>query len=454
MAQRLSSEIISDSKAEILRKAQPVSLEVIEISSDDDSDDLLTKDGARRAQYTTAGGITHTGSFCAPEIIELTDSDAYDTSSDFPDQLTGLVKSPGKVPGSITKKLVAQAPKEFLPLFVDESDADDGSILVLNEPRSTRKPIRRARIPEISPSFPSARHDPKPTNTHFSGEDTRQPGVTQRPQEHVDSAKTRTDKLPSSMSARGKAEEQARREKYAEKLFAELNSTIFDDGLPRETKLNWNKRLLTTAGRARWHKSRDGVQTTEIELAAKILDRDERIRNTLSHEMCHLACWIINGDPKEGHGPAFKAWANKVMTIRPEIEITVGMHWTGLLFSDLRNLRQDITTKFYTHLNGNVKSVQKYMGDIANPLDQTNAYVAVVKLENSSPSSRKELPGPRKSAEWQLLYLKVRTALYCVIETTQILTNSTVYDISSEDEVNILVGAIKNVTLHEYDTLP
>ena len=56
---------------------------------------------------------------------------------------------------------------------------------------------------------------------------------------------------------------------------------------------------------------------------------NERIRNTLSHEMfviyhatisvgenlkssrlprCHLASWIINGDPKEGHGRIFKAW--------------------------------------------------------------------------------------------------------------------------------------------------
>lgn len=34
----------------------------------------------------------------------------------------------------------------------------------------------------------------------------------------------------------------------------------------------------------------------------------ERIRNTLSHEMCHLACWIINQDPKEGHGKVWKSW--------------------------------------------------------------------------------------------------------------------------------------------------
>lgn len=86
---------------------------------------------AGRSQNITAGGIVNKDPFRAPEIIELTDSDAYDTSSDFPDQLTDLVKSPVKVPSGITKKSVAQAPKEFLPLYVDESDADDGSILTL-----------------------------------------------------------------------------------------------------------------------------------------------------------------------------------------------------------------------------------------------------------------------------------------------------------------------------------
>lgn len=34
----------------------------------------------------------------------------------------------------------------------------------------------------------------------------------------------------------------------------------------------------------------------------------ERIRNTLSHEMCHLACWIIDEAPTENHGALFKRW--------------------------------------------------------------------------------------------------------------------------------------------------
>ncbi|KAI0062985.1 hypothetical protein BV25DRAFT_1778417, partial [Artomyces pyxidatus] len=115
---------------------------------------------------------------------------------------------------------------------------------------------------------------------------------------------------------------QAQRAEYAQDLFNELNKSVFDGGLPPDTRLVWSNRLLTTAGRARWHRSKDGVHTTQIELATKVLDSNERIRNTLSHEMCHLACWIINKDPKEGHGNAFKAWAAKVMRRRPEIEIT------------------------------------------------------------------------------------------------------------------------------------
>ena len=34
----------------------------------------------------------------------------------------------------------------------------------------------------------------------------------------------------------------------------------------------------------------------------------ERIRNTLSHEMCHLATWIIDKEINEHHGPNFKKW--------------------------------------------------------------------------------------------------------------------------------------------------
>jgi hypothetical protein len=51
-----------------------------------------------------------------------------------------------------------------------------------------------------------------------------------------------------------KEEQQAQLHTYAASLFSELNLTVFKNGLPLDTKLNWNKRLLTTAGRAKWHR--------------------------------------------------------------------------------------------------------------------------------------------------------------------------------------------------------
>ncbi|KAF8349845.1 SprT-like family-domain-containing protein, partial [Amanita rubescens] len=118
------------------------------------------------------------------------------------------------------------------------------------------------------------------------------------------------------------AREREKRERYAEDLFSELNEEVFKSSLPKETKLTWNKRLLTTAGRASWRRNKEGLHYAEIELSEKILDCKERIGNTLSHEMCHLATWIIDADPKQAHGRLFKRWASKVMKKRPEIEIT------------------------------------------------------------------------------------------------------------------------------------
>lgn len=95
---------------------------------------------------------------------------------------------------------------------------------------------------------------------------------------------------PRSNTAKAKLIERRQRlHTYAEELFSELNKTVFKGGLPTNTKLNWNKRLLKTAGRAKFHRlvgslcntvtkkliffsSRHGVQTVEIELAEKILD--------------------------------------------------------------------------------------------------------------------------------------------------------------------------------------
>ncbi|KAJ7456461.1 hypothetical protein FB451DRAFT_1183643 [Mycena latifolia] len=72
----------------------------------------------------------------------------------------------------------------------------------------------------------------------------------------------------------------AKRVIYAEQI-------VFKNRLPSldEIGLIWNNRLATTAGRAQFHRDRHGNEFAEIHLASKVVVTDERIRNTLGHEM-------------------------------------------------------------------------------------------------------------------------------------------------------------------------
>ncbi|EZF30838.1 hypothetical protein H109_06059 [Trichophyton interdigitale MR816] len=51
-----------------------------------------------------------------------------------------------------------------------------------------------------------------------------------------------------------------------------------------------------------------------IELAEKIIDCEGRLLNTLAHEYCHLANFMISGVLDQPHGASFKQWAKKCKT--------------------------------------------------------------------------------------------------------------------------------------------
>ncbi|MCJ1425743.1 hypothetical protein MMC29_003643 [Sticta canariensis] len=87
----------------------------------------------------------------------------------------------------------------------------------------------------------------------------------------------------------------------------------------------WSKKLRSTAGRANWRKETlrtkhpDGSVSIKsdrhhasIELAEKIIDDEDRLFNTIAHEYCHLANFMISGVKDNPHGKEFKEWARKV----------------------------------------------------------------------------------------------------------------------------------------------
>ena len=46
-----------------------------------------------------------------------------------------------------------------------------------------------------------------------------------------------------------------------------------------------------------------------VELSCKVVDSPQKLRNTLLHELCHVATWVINHVSKPPHGTHFKYWA-------------------------------------------------------------------------------------------------------------------------------------------------
>lgn len=94
-------------------------------------------------------------------------------------------------------------------------------------------------------------------------------------------------------------------------LFNLYNEKVFDNAIPADTPIEWNERIRQTAGFCynRRLTRRSGIveRHCRIVLATKILDHACRLRDTLLHEMCHAATWIVN-NVADGHGSYWKAW--------------------------------------------------------------------------------------------------------------------------------------------------
>lgn len=48
-------------------------------------------------------------------------------------------------------------------------------------------------------------------------------------------------------------------------------------------------------------------RSVRIVLSTKVVDSAEKLRDTLLHEMCHAATWMVD-KIHNGHGPHWRAW--------------------------------------------------------------------------------------------------------------------------------------------------
>lgn len=108
------------------------------------------------------------------------------------------------------------------------------------------------------------------------------------------------------------------REESAKRLLKLLDDEVFGGRFlgsdPVCISLEWNNRFWRTAGVTRLKRTGPSRQQkfAAIELAEKIIDNMDRLYETLAHEMCHAAAWIIDNCLSPPHGVVWKSWVKKV----------------------------------------------------------------------------------------------------------------------------------------------
>lgn len=114
---------------------------------------------------------------------------------------------------------------------------------------------------------------------------------------------------PSALIYRGDFKEH--RDALVQKLFKLYNETIFENSIPEDTPIMWNTRMRGTAGYCycrRTMKQGEVVKrSVRIVLSTKVVDSAERVRDTLVHELCHAATWMVN-NVHNGHGVYWRGW--------------------------------------------------------------------------------------------------------------------------------------------------
>ncbi|XP_017650450.1 acidic repeat-containing protein [Nannospalax galili] len=114
------------------------------------------------------------------------------------------------------------------------------------------------------------------------------------------------------------------KEELVHKIYTLLNHTVFDSKMPEKIEITWNKKMLQTAGlcttKERQQPKRE--RYVQIAISQKVCDSPDRIRDTLIHELCHAASWLLDGI-RDSHGHLWQYYAQKCTAVHPELpEVT------------------------------------------------------------------------------------------------------------------------------------
>ncbi|WVQ68522.1 uncharacterized protein L199_006730 [Kwoniella botswanensis] len=202
----------------------------------------------------------------------------------------------------------------------EDSDSDGIEILSSPPPKSNKIPGTKSDTPSWTPDLSQLVIASSDSNSDSDESDLVDGRKKNR---NIISNKGKSDK--SLFSNKAWIEERTR---IANSIFKELDEKVFENRLGMKgvgARVEWNNRLLTTAGVARIKRvTKNGESKKDhwIELSEKVLTGEKQIINTVAHEMCHLATWVISNEFKNPHGRIFKSWGRKVMLARKDVQVT------------------------------------------------------------------------------------------------------------------------------------
>lgn len=280
---------------------------------------------------------------------EVETKDQFHTPPATPPQSPAKLKSPSKLLSPSKRQMIPRSPhRQSMDAFWDHNVINEWNdeYSPKKEPaKSPRKGLEQFQIwtdSEVDDYSDIEKYFLDDSNDSLPSPVSRSPRKIQLPRSPIRSPeKEERRRVAEQNRARVAAKKafESQREEMAMSLFNELDTNVADSQLSTlasstgGVKIIWSRTLRSTAGRANWKRTVNkasgspikgegskyegvpGVSVqhfASIELAEKIIDREDRLVNTLAHEFCHLTNFMISGVRDNPHGASFKEWAAKV----------------------------------------------------------------------------------------------------------------------------------------------
>ncbi|XP_065771813.1 germ cell nuclear acidic protein isoform X2 [Muntiacus reevesi] len=117
------------------------------------------------------------------------------------------------------------------------------------------------------------------------------------------------------------------KDELIQKIYSLLNSSVFDQKMPEKIEIGWSKKMvrsagLCTTGKLRYPKRQ---RYAKIRISLKVCDSADRLRDTLIHEVCHAASWLLDG-VRDSHGDMWRYYARKSNMVHPELPKVTRCH--------------------------------------------------------------------------------------------------------------------------------